>query len=126
MAHALDLPFNWSPFEAVAQVDAGAVVAELEARATRDNARADQLQAELDQLRRQHESRQQEAQERANARELANAWAENRRGPTTVIDLTDQPEDHPEPGFIDLSKPEVRSEVAEARELAERWAKSIG
>jgi len=122
---AIDLPFVLGPWEPA--VDPAALVAELDAKAARDNAHGDQLQAELDELRRQRQPVELTPAARTPAITHWIKTGEQRSG-TSVIDLSDPVDEEEAPGVIDLANPspEVRDELADAREFAQRWAQEQG
>ncbi|MEK6328255.1 MAG: hypothetical protein AABM66_12145 [Actinomycetota bacterium] len=126
MGLAIDLPFSDAPWEPVAQVDVAAVVADLEAKAALDNATADQLQAELAELRRQREPVELTPPARTPTETHWIETGEPWRAGSNVIDLSEPVgEEEPLPGVIELANPspEVCDEVNEAKALAERWTK---
>jgi integrase len=110
---AIDLPFNWTQGEWVA--DTAAIVKALDAKTARLNVEQGQLEAELAELRR----RRQRVELAEPARTPAmTQWIETgqQRSGTSVIDLCEPDREEETPGVIDLANPglEVRDELARA------------
>ncbi|MEK6272445.1 MAG: hypothetical protein AABM42_07330 [Actinomycetota bacterium] len=115
MGLVVDLPFSYAPWESAGQVDVAAIVADLEAKAARDNATADQLQAELSELRRQPPPGRTPAMT-----QWIKTGEPRTPGAMSVIDLSEPiGEEEGPPVVIELAR--GSSELAEAREIAERW-----